>query len=121
MLIGLGMLGASFSDLFKYVNEHGIQSEWVTKSFGFSIVLFLLGIWAMMFFIKYQEIFLPFKKVAERAFIATGILIFAFTCLPLQIALAFHLLIVLVILIGLILYLNGIWYKKMMKNGEEIE
>jgi low temperature requirement protein LtrA len=120
-LIGLGMLGASFNDLFKYFNESGTQSVWITKSFGFSISLFLLGIWAMMFFLKYPEIFLPFKRVAERAFFIAAVLVFAFTCLPLQISLAFHLLIVLVILIGLILYLNGIWYKKMMKNGEEIE
>lgn len=114
-LIGLGMLGASFSDLFKYFNEPGIQSVWITKSFGFSISLFLLGIWAMMFFLRYQDVFLPFKKVAERAFFITAILIFVFTCLSLQITLVFYLLIVLVILIGLILYLNGIWYKK-MKN-----
>lgn len=114
-LIGLGMLGASFSDLFKYFNEPGIQSVWITKSFGFSISLFLLGIWAMMFFLRYQDVFLPFKKVAERAFFITAVLIFVFTCLSLQITLVFYLLIVLVILIGLILYLNGIWYKK-MKN-----
>jgi hypothetical protein len=120
-LIGLGMLGASFSDLFKYVYEPGTQSVWVTKSFGFSISLFLLGIWAMMSFLNYQKIFMPFKKVAKRAFFSTAVLIIVLTCLSLQIALLFHLLIVLVILIGLILYLNAIWYKKMMKNKKEIE
>ncbi|HEY5369752.1 MAG TPA: low temperature requirement protein A [Hanamia sp.] len=92
-LIGLGMLGASFSDLFNYFNGSGTQSEWVTKTFGFSISLFLLGIWSMMFFLKYQEIFLPFKKLAERAFFITAILIFVFTCLSLQITLGFYLLI----------------------------
>ena len=120
-LIGLGMLGASFSDLFKYFNEPGIESAWITKSFGFSISLFLLGIWTMMFFLKYQEIFLPFKKVAERAFFVTAVLIALLTCLSLQIALEFQLLIVLVILIGLILYLNGIWYEKMVNDKEDFE
>ncbi|MEO9020859.1 MAG: low temperature requirement protein A, partial [Ginsengibacter sp.] len=120
-LIGLGMLGASFSDLFKYFNEPGTQSVWVTKSFAFSISLFLLGIWAMMSFLNYQKIFIPFKKVAKRAFFSTAVLIIVLTSLSLQIALVFHLLIVLVILVGLILYLNAIWYKKMMKNKKEIE
>lgn len=115
-LIGLGMLGASFSDLFKFFNEGCTQYAWVNASFGFSISLFLLGIWAMMSFLEYSGIFLPFKKVAKRAFLATAILIFVLTCIPLEMALVFHLLIVLVILIGLILYLNGIWYKKIMKN-----
>ncbi|HET7117411.1 MAG TPA: low temperature requirement protein A, partial [Hanamia sp.] len=119
-LIGLGMLGASFSDLFKYFNEPGTQSVWITKSFGFSISLFLLGIWAMMSFLNYQKIFIPFKKIAKRAFLITAVLIVVLNCLPQQIALVFHLLIVLVILIGLIFYLNAIWYKKMMKNGKEM-
>lgn len=118
-LIGLGMLGALFSDLFKYFNAPGIQSIWITKSFGFSISLFLLGIWAMMSFLKYQEIFHPFKKIAKRAFLTTAILIFVLTCIPLETALVFHLLIVLIILIGLILYLNGIWYRRMMREEKE--
>lgn len=120
-LIGLGMLGASFSDLFKYFNEPGTQSVWITKSFGFSISLFLLGIWAMMSFLNYQKIFIPFKNIAKRSFLITAVLIVVLNCLPQQIALVFHLLIVLVILIGLILYLNGIWYRRRMKNGKEIE
>ncbi|MEO9004926.1 MAG: low temperature requirement protein A [Ginsengibacter sp.] len=120
-LIGLGMLGASFSDLFKYFNEPGIQSEWVTKSFGFSVSLFLLGIWSMMYFLIYQKIFLPYKKVAKRAFLVTAVLILAFTCLPVQITLALHLSIVLVILIGLVLYLNAMWYTKIMKTEKKRE
>jgi len=111
-LIGLGMLGASFSDLFKYFNEPGIQSIWVTKSFGLSICLFLLGIWAMVFFLKYPGAALFFIKPAKIAFFTTALLIGLFTCLPLQMSLIFYLMIVLVILIGLILYLNGLWYKK---------
>ncbi len=115
-LIGLGLLGASFNSLFKYFNEPSIQSFWVTQSFGFSISLFLLGIWAMMYFLDYPAIFLPFKKVAKRAFLATAILIVAFTCLPVHAGLVFHLLTILVILIGLILYLNSIWYRMVLKN-----
>jgi low temperature requirement protein LtrA len=115
-LIGLGMLGASFSDLFKYFNEPGIQSVWVTKTFGFSICLFLLGIWAMVFFLKYPDTALSFIKPAKIAFFTTALLIGLFTCLPLQMSLVFHLLILLIILIGLILYLNGMWYKKNTKE-----
>ena len=118
-LIGLDMLGASFNDLFQYFNEPGSQSEWVTKSFGFSISLFLLGIWAMVSFLKYPNIFLPFKRTAKIAFLTTAVLIGIFTYLPLQLSLVFHLIIVLVILIGLILYLNDIWYR-MNKNKNEI-
>jgi len=118
-LIGLGMLGASFNDLFKYFNEPGIQAIWVTTFFGFSISLFLLGIWAMMYFLKYPDVFLPFKRTAKLAFFTTAILIAVFTCLPVKITLAFRLLIVLVILVGLVLYLNGMWYKKMVKNDKE--
>ena len=120
-LIGLGMLGASFTDLFSHFNEPGLQSKWVTKSFGISISLFLLGIWAMIYFLNYKEIFLPFKKAAKQAFIITSVLIGVFTYLPVKIPLVFHLLCMLVILIGLILYLNGIWYKKIIKNETEKE
>ena len=119
-LIGLGMLGASFNDIFKYFDDSDMQSVWATKSFGFSISLFLLGIWALMSFLKYPDIFLPFKKAAKQAFLVTVFLIIVLTCLPLQIALVFHFVIVLIILIGLILYLNGIWFR-MMKNGNGIE
>lgn len=115
-LIGLGMLGASFSDLFKYFNEPGIQSIWVAKSFGLSICLFILGIWAMVFFLKYPDAALSFIKPAKIAFFSTALLIGLFTCLTLQMSLIFYLIIVLVILIVLILYLNGLWYKK--NNGE---
>ncbi len=117
-LIGLGLLGASFSDIFKYFNAPGIQSVWINKSLGFSIGFFLLGTRAMMSFLNYPDIFLPFRKIAKQAFLITAVLIVAFTCLSLKIALVFHLLILLVILIGLILYLNGIWYK-MMKNEKK--
>lgn len=120
-LIGLGMLGASFNDIFKHFNEPGTQSIWITGVFGFSISLFLLGIWAMMSFLKYPDNYLPFKRAAKRAFFVTPVLIVLFTCLALHIALAFYLLILLLILIGLILYLNGIWYKRMIENKEEIE
>ena len=119
-LIGLGLLGASFSDIFKYFNAPGLQSVWIHTTFGFSISLFLLGIWAMMSFLNYPENFLPFKKIARRAFLATAVLIVVFTCLSLKIALMFHLLTLLAILIGLILYLNGIWYR-MMKNERKSE
>ncbi|MEO9022613.1 MAG: low temperature requirement protein A [Ginsengibacter sp.] len=119
-LIGLGMLGASFSDLFKHFTETGTQSIWITQSFGFSISLFLLSIRAMMYFLNYQRAFLPFKKVAKRAFLITAILMVALTCIPIEISLVFRLLIVLIILIGLILYLNGIWYR-MVKNEKAIE
>ena len=114
LLIGLGMLGASFNDLFTYFNSDTIQSEWVAQSFGFSIALFLLGIWAMMSFLNYREIFLPFKKVAKQSFLFTGVLIVLFTGLGKQFSLALHLIIVLLILVGLILYLNGIWYRKIL-------
>ncbi len=117
-LIGLGMLGASFNDVFEYFNEPGIQSEWVTKSFGLSISLFLLGIWAMVSFLKYPDISLPFKRTAKIAFFTTAVLIGLFTYLPLQLSLVFHLMIVLAILVGLILYLNGIWYRMNKKENE---
>ena len=115
-LIGLGLLGASFTGVFSHFNEPGTQSAWISKCFGFSISLFLLGIWAMVSFLKYRDIFLPFKRLAKQAFLITSIVICALTCLPVQIALVFHLLIVLAILIALILYLNSIWYNKVMKK-----
>ena len=37
-LIGLGLLGASFNDLFKDFNDAVIPSGWLTEFFGFSIV-----------------------------------------------------------------------------------
>jgi low temperature requirement protein LtrA len=119
LLIGLGLLGASFSDLFKYFETASLQAEWVIKTFGFSISLFLLSIRVMMSFLNYPENYLPFKRISQRAFLATTVLIMAFTCLPLHITLVFHLLIVLAILIGLILYLNAIWYRGMQKNEKE--
>ncbi|MEO8820879.1 MAG: low temperature requirement protein A [Ginsengibacter sp.] len=115
-LIGLGMLGASFNDIFKHFSEPGTQSIWITGVFGFSISLFLLGIWAMMSFLKYPDNYLPFKKTAKRAFLVTPVLIILFTCLASHVTLAFHLLILLIILVGLILYLNSIWYKRMTEN-----
>jgi low temperature requirement protein LtrA len=116
-LIGLGLLGASFNDLFKDFNDTGTQGAWLTESFGFSIALFLLGIWAMMSCLNYPDIFLPFKRIGKRAFLFTAILIIVFTCLRLKIELVYHLLIILLVLIGLIAYLNGIWYRK-MKNPD---
>ncbi|MEO8117251.1 MAG: low temperature requirement protein A, partial [Bacteroidota bacterium] len=47
-LIGLGMLGATFSDLFKSAGTQGIQAAWIMRTFGYSISIFLLGISAMM-------------------------------------------------------------------------
>ncbi len=114
-LIGLGMLGASFNGIFEYFNGPDVPSVWIKDSFGFSISLFLLGIWAMMSFLNYPDIFLPFKRAAQRAFIAASALIVLVTFLDLKIELVFHLLMVLIILIGLILYLNGIWFR-MLKN-----
>ena len=111
-LIGLGMLGATFSDLFKSFTDTGTQSLWIKTGFGFSISLFLLGIWAMMSFLIYSDKYIPFKKIAGKAIIVTAVLIGLFTCLPFQITLPIHLSIVLVILVGLILYLNGIYYRK---------
>lgn len=120
-LIGLGMLGASFTGIFKHFYEPEIETAWVVKGFGFSISLFLLGIWAMMSFLKYPEVFLGFKKPAKRSFLITAVVIATLTCLPVQVALAYHLLIVLAILIGLILYLNSIWYMMMKKQKMEKE
>jgi low temperature requirement protein LtrA len=111
-LIGLGILGATFSDLFKSFNEAGTQAIWIKTAFGFSISLFLFGIWAMMSFLIYPDRYIPFKKVASKALIVTAILIGIFTSLPFQIVLPIHLLIVLVILISLILFLNSMYYRK---------
>ncbi len=119
-LIGLGLLGASFNDIFSHFNEPGLQAEWISKCFGFSIGLFLMGIWAMMSFLKYPAIFLGFKRTAKLAFVTTAFLIVAFTCLSLQNTLVFHLLFVLIMLIALILYLNSIWYNRIMKKDKEI-
>lgn len=114
-LIGLGLLGASFSDLFNAFEQNDFQFVQVTNLFGISISLFLLGVCVMMSLLNYPEIFLPFRKTAMRALLFTTILILIFTFLHLDISLAIHLLIILVILIGLILFLNGIWFK-MMKD-----
>ena len=116
-LIGLGLLGASFNDLFKDFSDAVLEAGWLTESFGFSIALFVLGIWAMMFYLDYPAIFLPFKRIAKQSFLCTAILIIVFTCLRLNIGLVYHLLIILLVLISLIAYLNSIWYRK-MKNPE---
>ena len=112
-LIGLGLLGASFNDLFKDFNDVVLRAGWLTEFFGFSIALFLLGIWAMMSYLNYPDIFLPFKRIGKKSFLVTSILIIVFTCLRLKMELVYHLLIILLILVGLIAYLNGIWYSKM--------
>ena len=117
-LIGLGLLAASFSGLFAYYDEPVVQTTWLTRTFGFSISLFLLGICAMMSLLEYPEIFLNFKKAAKQAFFAAAVVIAAFTWLHLPIALVFYLLIVLMVLLGLILYLNGIWFR-MMKEAKD--
>jgi low temperature requirement protein LtrA len=114
-LIGLGLLASSFSGLFTYYDAPVAQATRFTRTFGFSISLFLLGIWAMMSFMEYPEIFLQFKKSAKQAFFAAAVVIAAFTWPHLPIALVFYLLIVLMILIDLILYLNGIWFRMMKK------
>lgn len=120
-LIGLGMMGASFNDLFKFFNEPGTQSEWITKSFGFSISLFLLGIWSMVFYLKYPDSGRSLLMPVKIAFFTAAVLIAIFTCLHLQISLAAHLTILLLILIGLILFLNGMWYKKMTRKEKVLE
>ena len=51
-LIGLGLLGASFNDLFKDFNKVVLQAGGLTEFFGFSIALFLLGIWAMISYLN---------------------------------------------------------------------
>ncbi|MBI1223804.1 MAG: hypothetical protein GC192_01090 [Bacteroidetes bacterium] len=119
-LMGLGLLGASFSSLFKHFIEPSEHTAWVTHCFGFSISLFLLGIWAMLYFLEEPDYMKSFKKNARQIILATTILMFAFTCIPLQIGLVLYLSIALIILVALILCLNSIWYKivKIRENNE---
>ncbi len=118
-LIGLGLLAAAFSHLFSGAHVAEDQSPVIKTIFGISIALFMLGIWAMMSIIDYPEIFHDFKRPARNAFIITAILIALFTSLPINIQLVYFLITVLVILICLIVYLNGIWFRMMKQQGKE--
>lgn len=120
VLIGLGILGASFSDLFKYFNHTGIESDWIKMGFGFSISIFLLGIWSMMCFLNYPVKFITFKRIASSALIVTAILIGLFMALPVQLSLTIQLLIVLIILIALIFYLNNLYYRKFQNEEKSL-
>ncbi|MGN6249886.1 MAG: low temperature requirement protein A [Ginsengibacter sp.] len=132
-LIGLGLMAAAFSHLFikttvtHRLNQHPpahLPSELVIQVgsragiFGISIAFFMLGIWAMMSILDYPEIFHDFKRPAKNGFIVTAIVIVLFTWLPINIGLVYFLIIVLLILIGFIVYLNGIWFRMMKKQGE---
>lgn len=120
-LIGLGLLGASFNGIFQYFNEPQQQGEWAIGCLGFSVSLFLLGIWAMMSFLKFPDDFRSFKRIAKRAIFITAAIISGLACLPLDIDLVYYLLIVLAILVALILYLNSIWYIMMRKKDENTD
>ena len=118
-LIGLGLMAAAFSHLFTGAYVAGDQSTVNKQIFGFSIALFMLGIWAMMSVLVYPEIFHDFKRPAKYAFIVTAILIVLFASLPVDIGMVYFLLIVLLIIIGLIVYLNTIWFRMMKKQRKE--
>lgn len=119
-LIGLGLLAAAFNGLFTYYNTPVAQATWITRALGFSISVFLVGIGTMMSLLEYPVIFLQFKKTANQAFIVAAATIAAFTWYHLPINLIIYLLIVLMILIGLILYLNTIWFRMLRQSDGSV-
>ncbi|HQW83511.1 MAG TPA: low temperature requirement protein A [Ferruginibacter sp.] len=116
-LIGLDLLGASFTDIFLNFKEHSRLTIEHTGYLGYSVSIFLLGIWAMMYLLKYPEVYLGFKKIVKRAIILTVTIITIFACLPLQMNLVYYLLVILLILLSLIFYLNNFWYRMVTKKN----
>ncbi|MEP7269215.1 MAG: low temperature requirement protein A [Saprospiraceae bacterium] len=112
-LMGLGLLAASFSVLFRNFSKPEISMAWSLPCYRFSIGLFILGICAMMGFIKYSAEVNWFKNRARLSLFITGVLLMIFAFLPIEIPLLYQLLIVLLLIVTVILYLNDIWYRRL--------
>lgn len=118
-LIGLGLLGATFNDIFQFAKESGQHEFFGIGSLGFSISLFLLGICAMMLLLHYPAVSTGYKILAQRAIFVTACINFILACLPAQWTLQFYLLLILLVLLALILFLNHSWYSMMKKKEED--
>lgn len=120
-LIGLGLLGATFNDIFQNTHEPIGQKVWGATSLAICISLFLLGICTMMSLLDYPGIYKSFKRQAQWSILATAGLLFIVGFIPLQLSLPYFLLCLLLILVLLIVFLNGSWYRMMIKKNEKIK
>jgi len=116
-LMSLGLIAACFSYLF----DTDDPSQSLYTVFGYALTTFLASISLMMGLLQYPDIVDSIKRPVRVSLLVTALIFLGWTLAGIRLGTFFYLLAVMGILVAEIIYLNALYYRLNIEEGEKLE